>query len=189
VPVVGREQSRPFDWREAWLGKERIMKTRRAVSVGMIISFGFLLVGLVLLAQTEEQPARTETLRAALAQLEPVTSDALLQEARVFYMASDYLASEDENPPPYPCNVWPQANVFSLADGVFVVDDVGLSRKTLQLDAELEAALSTLEREYGLASAMSGDPSPPGDEADPDPGETNAPTITWPVSLSELTLV
>jgi hypothetical protein len=122
------------------------MKTRRAVSVGIVCSFGFLFVGLVLLAQSEKQATQIETLQAAMAQMQPLASEAV-PECGTFFFASDYLHSEDGNPLPHPCNVRPWAATFSLGAGVFLVDDVGLSRRVTPQDTEMDAALSTLERE------------------------------------------
>jgi len=60
--------------------------------------------------------------------------------------------------PPFPFDPFPNVPLYSLGCGNYVFDDTALVR-----EAEMEAALQSLERQYGLATTMSSVPSPPGD--------------------------
>ena len=99
----------------------------------MIFNLGFFMVGAVLLGQTDEQSVRLEAMRAALVQLQPVALDARDDFSGTFFLASDYLSSDDGSAVPFPCNIRPGAPTYLLRDGYYLVDDVAWASQRMSL--------------------------------------------------------
>jgi hypothetical protein len=112
--------------------------------------------------------------RLSLATAQPV-DQAALPEAGTYYLLSDYLQTAGD-PPPYPFDPRPGLPTYLLATpDVFVIDDTSTATVAAHSSRVSSAQLMTSDEDDGS-----------GEESDPG---TNAPPVTWPVSLDSLQLV
>jgi hypothetical protein len=151
------------------------MKTWRAVKVAgaAVVAAGFC-VGAVF------------ALRAHTGELQLVSPDAIVQAGTFFSM-------QLSNYPPLPFNPQPQLDVYAVsgAPGCYFYDDRILDYPALRQQRQVESALRSLERQYGLDSPEDG--PPPFDGGGDSGGDYSpppvSPAITYPDGSLWLSIV
>jgi hypothetical protein len=115
-------------------------------------------------------PGPHSVLRAQTVELQPVPADLV--------PASGTFASiQFSNLPPLPFNPYPQLDVYAVSNtpGWYWVDDRAIDYDALRLERQMDSALRSLERQYGLDSPDGPPPLPGGWVGGGD--DTNSPPV------------